>query len=161
MTVSVKKLRENFAGLVVATLLLVGTGCQSMFQPPNTPASPVALGNAGGDSQTYSVELHSNWSNPTTTRETFSGPVPLQTVLEKSGVSRRYGNLDITVVRVSKNTGQLVRMKAKYDPKRRAIEPQYDYDILANDHVIIKPANSSPIDDVIKPLNKIVGVSGK
>lgn len=143
--------------LCLALTVLAGTGCQSVFKSPLGPATPVAAQNANGDSQTYTVEVHSNWSNPATTREAFSGPVPLQKIVEKSGMSRRHRNLDITVVRVSKNTSQLVRMKAKYDPKRREIEPQYDYDVLANDHVIIKPDNSSPLDEVVKPLNKIIG----
>lgn len=149
--------RTPFFGICVALTILAGTGCQSVFKSPLGPSTPMAAQNTSGDSQTYSVEVHSHWSNPATTREPFSGPVPLQKIVEKSGLSRRNRNLDITVVRVSKNTGQLVRMKAKYDPSRRAVEPQYDYDVLANDHVIIKPDNSSPLDDMVKPLNKIIG----
>ncbi|MDP1564335.1 MAG: hypothetical protein Q8M16_23395 [Pirellulaceae bacterium] len=159
MTLSVSGTSKKFC-LILAALIVTGTGCQTMLQSPSALSTPMAASNTSGDSQTYTVEQSSNWSNPTTTREPFSGPVPLQKILEKSGATRRYGNLDITVVRVSKNTGQLVQMKAKYDPKRRAIEPNYDYDILANDHVIIKPSNSSPIDDMFKPFKKLVDVSG-
>jgi hypothetical protein len=148
--------RTWFCGMITLTMILVGSGCQSVFKSPGSASVPPGPGNSP-DSQSYSVEVHSNWSNPTTTRESFAGPVPLQKIVEKSGSARRYRGLEVTVVRVSKDTGQLVRMKAKYDPQRRAIEPQYDYDILANDHVIIKPDNSSPLDDIVKPLNKIVG----
>jgi hypothetical protein len=142
---------------LLGTLLMLGggVGCQSLLRAPGsataeTPATAI-------DAPTYTVEVHSNWTNPTTQRETFTGRVPLQKVVEKSGAHRRHRNLDITVVRVAKESGQILRLNAKFDPQSRSVEPQYDYDILANDHVIIKPNTSSPLDDVIKPLNQLTG----
>jgi hypothetical protein len=147
----------RYVGVAMLILIVGGSGCQSILKPPGSKTALEPQGNAAVGPNGYSVELHSNWSNPSTTRKPFSGPVPLQKVVEESGATRRHRNLEVTVVRVSKDTGQIVRMKAKYDPKRREIAPQYDYDILANDHVIIKPDNSTPLDDVVKPLNNLVG----
>lgn len=142
---------------MLGTLLLLtsGVGCQSLLRPPGsstaeTPATAI-------DAPTYTVEVHSNWTNPTTQRETYTGRVPLQKVIEKTGAHRRHRNLEITVVRVAKESGQILRLNAKFDPQSRSVEPQYDYDILANDHVIIKPSNASPLDEVIKPLSQLTG----
>jgi len=142
---------------LAGTLLLLssGLGCQSLLRAPGSTASqtPATAINA----PTYTVEVHSNWTNPSTQRETYTGPVPLQKVVEKTGANRRHRNLDITVVRVAKDTGQILRLNAKYDPQNRSVQPQFDYDILANDHVIIKPSSGSPLDDMIKPLNQLTG----
>lgn len=146
-------------GLVVilAACMTFGSGCQSVFKAPGSQTQVATPSGVSVESESYSVELHSNWSNPSSSKKSFSGPVPLQKVVDDTGVAKRYRNLDISVVRVSKDTGQIVRMKAKYDAQRRKIEPQCDYDVLANDHVIIKPDNSSPLDEVVKPLNNLVG----
>ncbi len=138
------------------TAMIVGlsVGCQSLVQAPAPPAPAIAAAN---NSQSYTIETHGSWTKPKTTREAFNGPVPLQQVVDKSGASRRFRDLDITVIRVAKETGQILRLKAKYDPQARAVEPQYDYDILANDHVIIKAGNTSPVDELLKPLNQITG----
>ncbi|MBL8888488.1 MAG: hypothetical protein JNL67_00820 [Planctomycetaceae bacterium] len=146
-----------FSAAALVTVMALGSGCQSVFKPPGSQVATATPSGVSVDAESYSVELHSNWSNPSTSKKSFSGPVPLQKVVDDSGAARRYRNLDISVVRVSKDTGQIVRMKAKYDPQRRQIEPQCDYDVLANDHVIIKPDNSSPLDDMVKPLNNLIG----
>lgn len=142
---------------ILAACLTSGSGCQSIFKPPGSQSYVSTPSGVSVEAESYSVELHSNWSNPSTSKKSFSGPVPLQKVVDDSGAARRNRNLDITLVRVSKDTGQIVRMKAEYDPKQRQIQPQCDYDVLANDHVIIKPNNSSPLDDMLKPLNKLIG----
>lgn len=142
---------------LVGTLLLLssGVGCQSLLRAPGSTASQTPA--TAIDAPTYTVEVHSNWTNPATQRQAFTGRVPLQKVIEQSGAHRRHRNLDITVVRVAKESGQILRLNAKFDPQSRTVDPQYDYDILANDHVIIKPSTSSPLDDLIKPLSQLTG----
>jgi hypothetical protein len=156
--VKLLKIRELSGSISLALIglgLLLSCGCQSTFK--NTLAAPSAEAPVAADARSYTVEVHSNWTNPATAREIWSGPVPLQKVVEKSGVASRHRNLEITVVRVAKETGKVVRLKAEFDPAARSIKPQYDYDVLANDHVIIEPSNKSPIDDLIKPLNQLTG----
>jgi len=160
--IKVNELKRREAGRVIlggfVGLLLVSSGCQSLFK--GTMATPPAEGPVMTDARAYTVEVHSNWTKPSTSREMFSGPVPLQKVVEKSGVLSRHRNLEVTVIRVAKDTGKVVRLKAEFDPATRSIKPQYDYDVLANDHVIIKPSNKSPVDDLIKPLNQLTGGGG-
>jgi hypothetical protein len=142
---------------LAGTLLLLssGLGCQSLLRAPGSTASQTPA--TAIDAPTYTVEVHSNWTNPTTKRQSFTGRVPLQKVVEQTGAHRRNRDLDITVVRVAKESGQILRLTAKFDPQSRSVQPQYDYDILANDHVIIKPSTSSPLDDLIKPMSQLTG----
>jgi len=143
------------SGIAILVLcLFCGLGCQSMVKSnPSLPHTPVGT----GDTRSYTVEIHGSWGKPKMVREIHHGPIPLQQVVENSGAIGRYRDLEITIVRVAKQSGQMLRLNCDYDPRAKAVAPQYDYDVLANDHVIIKPGKSTLVDDFIGPLNQLTG----
>lgn len=154
---SLRQIQTLVLALVVCQFF-AAVGCQSLLtgKASQSVVPPVA----GADTSTYTLEVHSNWTKPKNNKVVHTGPVPLQTVIESTGMASRYRDLEITVVRVAKESGQILRLDADFDPTSRAIKPQYDYDVLPNDHIIIKPGNTSAIDDLIKPLNQLTGGGG-
>ncbi|GEM_PF-1616638 len=153
----------QFLGLAMLTSLIASNmGCANSLLTKTHPTAVSALGaDATGleasEAKFYTVEIHNGWGKPKTVKQSFVRPIPLQKALEEAGAINRFGSIDVTVVRVVSETGKLLRMKADFDPNKDTIVTHHNYDVLPNDHIIVKTNNDSPLDGFTAPLNSLTG----
>jgi len=158
-------IQRPFAALLVLSLVC-STGCTfKAFQSPanvltGNPLSGeeqvVAKDDVPVSNESYSIAVGNSWGKAKVVKEPFVRPIPLSEALKKQGLTKRFSDMDVTLVRVNPVTGTIVKMKAKYDPSADRVAIQNDYDVKAGDHIIVKPKLNTPLDDLAQPLTDLV-----
>lgn len=136
--------------------LLLGSfaGCSTttLFKPQASVAeAPVT------SDQFYSMVVKTDWGQVRKVKEPLPRPIPLQEALEKANAVPRFGSIEVVIQRVVPESGKTLRMEAEFDAEKDQIVSHQNYDIRPNDHIIVKPASSSPLDGVAGPLANIIG----
>lgn len=77
-------------------------------------------------------------------------PIYVQQVLDKSKAVKRFGRVTIQIWRERPDGGGHHKIDIRYDRKKRAIPPGYDYAIHAGDRLVIMKDKSTIMDDMLQ-----------
>jgi len=132
---------------VLMGAVLASSGCSSL---PTTQTQALPTGAPQGQAAPafYEVHMKGSFSKATSSRGVIDGPITVQTVLERSGAIDKFRNMEITLMRVVKETGQGLKLPIDFQAGKNSIRPEQDYAIHPNDQILIVSKSNSAIDKV-------------
>ena len=96
--------------------------------------------------------MKGNFSKESISRGVIDGPITVQTVLERSGAIEKFRNMEITIMRVVKESGHGLRLPVDYQGGKKAVRPEQDYAIHPNDRILIESRSNNAIDKIVESL---------
>ncbi len=100
----------------------------------------------------YVVELRAMMQKPVVYEGELDGPVTVQTALDRSGATKKFRNMEITILRVVAETGRGLKMPVKYSPAKKMVTPEQDYAILPNDRIVVEPSANNTLAKMVNSL---------
>lgn len=76
----------------------------------------------------------------------------VQTALVKSGATKRFGKMNVSLVRQRPDGKGPYKMDLKYDSAKRTMSPDTDYALLPGDKVLAVEDTRTPMDDAIEKI---------
>jgi hypothetical protein len=80
-------------------------------------------------------------------------PITIQDVLERSGATRKYRNMDIMIHRVVEETGRVLKLRVDYEPRKKSVKPELNYAIHDKDRILVQSRTTTAISKVVDSLN--------
>lgn len=151
---SQKAIKATFRISAICVLLsavLASSGC-STFSLTQAQALPAGAAQAQKAQGVYEVHMKGGFSKETVSRGVIDGPITVQTVLERSGAIEKFRNMDITIMRVVKESGQGLKLPVDFQGGKDAVKPEQDYAIHPNDRIVIVSKSNSAIDKIVDSL---------
>ena len=136
--------------LTVAFACIYLTGCQSFDfedQLANETAAPV---NKADVTSQYRIQLIPKRGKPTVEKIDIVGPVTVQDALEAAGAHRKVGPMKITLGRIVKKTGALLKLPVEYDFRSKTVVSGQDYGLLPGDTLTVSPKHSNTLEKVLE-----------
>ena len=149
---SQKAIKATFRISAICVLLsavLASSGCSTFSL---TQAQALPAGAAQKAQGVYEVHMKGGFSKETVSRGVIDGPITVQTVLERSGAIEKFRNMDITIMRVVKESGQGLKLPVDFQGGKDAVKPEQDYAIHPNDRIVIVSKSNSAIDKIVDSL---------
>lgn len=145
-------------GLVaISTMLHVGcANLESMRAKQGDLEAAVAGDSKSESTGSYIVEVHPSVGQPKTFRGETNNLNSIETAIGSSA-AKKFRNMDIELYRKDAETGKMIKLTAKFDPKYRNVTPETDYTIHNGDRVILRQKSNSVFD---KATSKIFGKLG-
>ena len=138
---------------VLIGVVLASSGCSTLPLTQNQalPATAAASQTQKQAPQgVYEVQLSGGFSKPTTSRGVIDGPITVQTVLERSGAIDKFRNMEITILRVVKDSGRGLKLKVDFNGSKDAVPPEQDYAIHPNDRILVESKSGGAIDRLVE-----------
>jgi hypothetical protein len=135
---------------LVTAMSLLSTGCAT-FDSLTTKPVPVSANSENGS---YTVEMHSTFGKVKPYKGSLSGKSTVSEALSVSGAMKKYRAMDIEILRVVEHEGRNrgLRMAVDYDAATRAVTSHMDYALIDGDRIVVKPASSGSITQVLSSL---------
>jgi len=136
------KFNISVSRMLCLTFFVAMSGCTTMLKkaeidlPPGTPQYVVEMKGEG-------------WSQDSEFRGALEGPMTIEDVLVASKAKQKFRDMDIDIIRVSKETGRPHKMAVEYKAARKKVNPQNDYAIQPNDRIVIHQKVSTPLDQMV------------
>ena len=144
------KTRFILRALLVSLACVIFTGCQSFdFGSAKSRTAPPAPAEANVIGQ-YQMQLIPSRGEPSVERVNITGPVTVQDAVEASGAIKKFGNVKITLGRVIKGKGELLKLPVDYQIRSKSIRPEQNYEVLPGDTITVSPKRSDALDKMIK-----------
>ena len=136
---------------VLIGAVLASSGCSTLPLTQNQ-ALPAAASQTQKQAPqgVYEVQLSGGFSKPTTSRGVIDGPITMQTVLERSGAIDKFRNMEITILRVVKDSGRGLKLKVDFNGSKDAVPPEQDYAIHPNDRILVESKSGGAIDRLVE-----------
>ncbi len=150
---------KGLASLLVASLLVVGSGCQSLnsFSSSQTPAAgPAGAGNGGYTVAMHSVKKIKPFRGVLNTDPTQ--PTTVQTALDSAGASKHFRGMEIELIRKVDGEYQPLRLPVDYVAREKAVKMEQDYALHPGDTINIRAKSNSPIDQILGTLSGATGL---
>ena len=98
------------------------------------------------------VEMQADIGEPKAVPLAHEDAMLVQNALEKSGATRRFGRMKVSLVRQRPDGRGPYKMELKYDSTKRKMSPETDYALLPGDKVVAVEDVNTPIDDALEQL---------
>lgn len=144
--------------LLGAVLLASNVGC-SMFKlavGTEPRAEVTAGGPTAAPSAKYVMEIYPADKEPMRMERTLDKPITVQQALVESGANKKFKRCNIEIMRQLPG-GVNHRMVVDYDRSTKRVSPEFDYNLQANDRILIKEDTTTALDDMF---NKAMGPLG-
>ena len=138
--------------IAVAFACTVLTGCRSFdFEASSTveTAAPVNKADVIGQ---YQVQLLPSHAKPTVEKIDITTPVTVQDALEASGAIGKFGSMKITLRRIIKEKGTMLKLPVDYEVRSKTVPDGQNYNLLPGDTLIVSPKESKTLEKVIESL---------
>ena len=140
---------------VLIGALLASSGCSSLPKTQNK-ALPAAATQTQEAQGVYEVHMKGAFAKESISRGVIDGPITVQTVLERSGAIEKFRNMEITIMRVVKESGQGIgqglKLPVDFQSGKNAVRPEQDYAIHPNDRILIVSKSNNAIDKIVDSL---------
>ena len=136
--------------VVLAFTCIAFAGCQSLeFDAGNnqTIGEPVAEADVIGQ---YQMQLIPGWGAPSVEKVNITGPLTVQDALEASGAIKKFGRMKISLGRIIKGKGELLKLPVEYQFREKSIRPEQNYEVLPGDTITVSPAKSDKIQKLLR-----------
>jgi len=140
---NIDQTRIILRALAVALVCVVFAGCQSFdFGSANTSetAATVAQPNVIGQ---YQMQLIPGFGKPTVEKVDITGPMTVQDALEASGAIRKFRGMKITLSRIIKDKGTLLKLPVEYQVRSKTVRTEQNYEVLPGDTITVSPKKNS------------------
>ena len=152
--ISIQALKStvNFGCLLLLGIsILTSTGCLSGLgltgaKLPTEPVSSESMGK-------FRVDMIGAFNRSASFEGEIDGPVTIQDVLERSGATRKYRNMDIMIHRTVEETGRPLKLRVDYVPRKKSVKPELNYAIHDKDRILVQARTTTAIDKVLNSLN--------
>ena len=137
--------------MLLAILFVCQTGCTTLntLGKKEVPTDSQPADPAG----TFIVEMRGVMSKPKVYEGMLDGPVTVQAVLEEFGATKKYKNMEITVLRIVEETGRGLKLPVKYNVRKKSVSPEQDYAILPKDRIVIEPSSGSTLAKMVNSMS--------
>lgn len=95
------------------------------------------------------VMIDNGWGEPKVTDIELRGPMTVTDVLKQAKAMRRYGSMDVEVLRMTPNSPRPLRLPVTYQPREQSVKVEQDYAILPNDQIRVTHTASSPLSGLL------------
>jgi len=151
--------RLTAALLLASFLLFFSSGC-ALLGRGNINSRPLKPGEiaelratpaeAEASAATVKVSIKSEFGRRKSEELPLEQGMTLQDVLVETGVTRRFRDMKINVMRITpQSKGQPVPLQAEYDPTRNCVGVLHDMTLYPGDHVMIVEDLSTPFDEML------------
>jgi len=137
------------SSLLLCGLLLATSGCSTIPMTANNPLPAVQKAESAG---VYEVQMTGQFTKPKSFQGEIDGPITVQTALERSGAISKFRGMDITLMRVVKESGRGLRLPVEYQGDTKTVVSSQDYAIHPNDRIIVDAQTRNPIDKIVDSL---------
>lgn len=139
-------LRISFVILVCLSAFGLN-GCASLPMGLSGPADDLATTTPG---EQYMVEMHKDFSGPKQYIGELKEGMTVQQALEESGATSRYRAMEVDIFRTVGDSGRVLNLPVRYQPRNRSVPPEQNYAIHAGDRVVIRPRSGNPLEKVLE-----------
>ena len=131
------KLSKNHSmlALFVAGSIALSSGCMTLT-PFANKSIPTDSGKAS--SGEYQVVLVPSMGKSTTYSGRVTDGLTVQGTLEQSGALKKFRNMDVELYRVVPESGKTLKMAFDFQPSKRILKFEQDYQILPGDRIVVK-----------------------
>ena len=137
---------------VVAFACTVLTGCRSFDLEASSAVETAAPVNKADVIGQYQVQLLPSRGKPTVEKIDITTPVTVQNALEASGAIGKFGAMKITLRRIIKGKGTLLKLPVDYEVRSKTVPDGQNYNLLPGDTLIVSPKESKTLEKVIESL---------
>lgn len=150
MAIQQHKKHFHFA-FTAAIVCMIFTGCQTMNLMPSSNAeiTPPAPGKVVGQ---YQVQMMPRFGKATVQKIDITAPITVQDALVAVNAPEKFRAMKITLSRVIKDKGQLLKFPIGYDVRSRSVPPAQNYQVLPGDTLSISADSSNSVDKMIQAL---------
>lgn len=138
--------------LIGLGIVFCGSGCStfSIVNPDRTiPATPTKESTGQ-----YQVQMQGNFGKKIGFIGEIDGPVTVQTALDRSGAIEKFKNMDVTVLRVVKESGQPLKLPVDYQGSKKMVRPEQDYALHPNDVIVVSAQSKNALDKFVDTFSK-------
>ncbi len=136
----------------VALACTVLTGCQSFDFEDSSVVETAAPVNKADVIGQYQIQLIPSHGKATVEKIDIAGPVTVQDALEASGATGKFGSMKITVGRIVKKTGKLLKLPVDYDVRSKTVPEGQNYSLLPGDTITVSPKQTKIMEKVLESL---------
>ena len=140
--------------LAVAFACAVLTGCRSFdFEDSSAVETTTPVNKADVIGQ-YQIQLIPSRGEPTVEKVDIVGAVTVQDALEASGATRKFGAMKITLRRIIKESGTLLKLPVEYEVRSKTVPDLggQNYSLRPGDTIIVSPKESKTLEKVLESL---------
>lgn len=132
-------------------IVFCGSGCSTLQVVNPNNALPATSGEKASQGA-YQVQMQSNFGKNVAYQGVIDGPITVQTALERSGAIEKFRAMDITVMRVVKESGQPLKLPVIYSGSKKTVRPEQDYALHPNDVILVTAKSKNPLDKFVNAL---------
>ena len=137
--------------MLVAFACVVFAGCQSFdFDAANSQSATDKVIPGANVIGQYQMQLIPKRGKPSVEKINITGPVTVQDALETSGATKKFGLMKISLGRIIKDKGTLLKLPVEYDFRSKTVRPEQNYEILPGDTITVSPKKSNSLEKIIK-----------
>jgi hypothetical protein len=140
---------------LLAIVVAAGSGCSALPKfsdmlaedksPPPSDAIPP-------DQATIKLQVSQKDDEVQRVRIPLRNGALVGDILVKAGLTKKFADMDITVLR-SLPDGKQIKLEIRYDRGKRQVEPSYNYALLPDDLIVVNEISRSMLDDVLDHLS--------
>jgi hypothetical protein len=137
--------------LLLGMSILTSTGCLGGLglTGAKLPTEPVSTESMGQ----FRVDMIGAFNKTASFEGEIDEPITVQDVLERSGATRKYRNMDIMIHRVVEETGRVLKLRVDYVPRKKSVKPELNYAIHDKDRILVQSRTTTAISKVVDSLN--------
>lgn len=132
-------------------IVFCGSGC-STLQIGNYGQTVPADTGTTNSAETYEVRMQGKFHKGVGYRGVIDGPITVQTALERSGAIEKFRAMDITVMRVVKESGKPLKLPVVYSGSKKTVRPEQDYALHPNDIIMVNAQTKNPLDKFVSSI---------
>ena len=134
-----------------AIVCMIFTGCQTMNLSPSSDTEMVPPTPEKVVGQ-YQVQMIPRFGKPTVQKMDITVPMTVQDALVATKASEKFRAMEITLSRIVKEKGQVIKRPISYDARNRSVRPEQDYQVPPGDTITISADSSGAVDKMIQAL---------
>lgn len=137
------------AGITCSLIIMLATGCAQMgsFYEKDIPVDEDVANHSRA--ATCQVVIDSQWGDPQRLEIPITERMTVQDVLAEADAIRRFGKIEVEVHRVSRQSRRMMKLPVNYETRERRVSYEQNYAILPNDRIVVRHAESSPLDSIL------------
>ena len=149
---AVYQTRFILQAMLVVVACVVSAGCQS-FELASAESQSVETSKVIPDANVvgqYQMQLIPSRGKPSVEKINITSPVTVQDALVASGATKKFGLMRISLGRIIKENGTLLKLPVEYNVRSKSVRPEQNYEILPGDTITVSPKKSDAIERILK-----------
>ena len=129
-----------FCALIISGVFLL-SGCQTLALQPEANAKMIPA-----DAGMYQIQLDPAFGKTTVSKGVITENMTVQDALEQAGAGAKFRGMSISLSRLNKEHGGVLKLPIDYDFKTRSISPHQNYALHPGDSISVKAKSNGSIE---------------